>query len=325
MVQTFVAVSRVFAASALILTAGSTGAQQTYPGRPIRLITPFPPGSSSSTIVVRLIGQKLTESWGQQVIVDSRPGGNAVIAGDALVKSPPDGHTVLLVTGSHAVNPLLITNLPYDTVKDFAPVATLASTGYVLVLTPSVPANNLNEFIALAKSKPGQLNYASSGAIQQLVSELFNIIAGVKLQHIPYKGGAQIIPDLMSGQVQIYFGTPSGAIPQIRSGKLKAIAITGESRLHALPQVVTFAEAGLPGYDAKNWFGILAPAGTPKAIVDKLSGELAKFLADSGFREKLTSQGLDPFASSPDQFAALIKADLEKYARIVKAANIRME
>ncbi len=321
----FNAVVRIVAV-VLMAIAGSAAAQQEYPNKPIRIIVPFAPGGNTS-MLARLVGQKLAESWGQQVIVDNRPGGNTIIGTEALLKAPPDGYTMLLVTSSHAINPLLMPNLPYDAVKDFAPVATLASSEYVLVVHPSLSANNLQQFIALAKSRPGELNYstAGSGGGQQLASELFNILAGVRIQGIPYKGGGAAVTDLLGGQVQLSFQNTPAVVSHINAGKLKGIAITGEKRFVGLPQVPTFTQAGLPGFDVKNWFALLARSGTPKETVDKLSSDIARALRSPDIKDKLASQGLDPFISTPEQFAALMKAEMVKYANVIKAANIKME
>ena len=321
----FNAVVRIVAV-VLMAIAGSAAAQQEYPNKPIRIIVPFAPGGNTS-MLARLVGQKLAESWGQQVIVDNRPGGNTIIGTEALLKAPPDGYTMLLVTSSHAINPLLMPNLPYDAMKDFAPVATLASSEYVLVVHPSLSANNLQQFIALAKSRPGELNYstAGSGGVQQLASELFNILAGVRIQGIPYKGGGAAVTDLLGGQVQLSFQNTPAVVSHINAGKLKGIAITGEKRFVGLPQVPTFTQAGLPGFDVKNWFALLARSGTPKETVDKLSSDIARALRSPDIKDKLASQGLDPFISTPEQFAALMKAEMVKYANVIKAANIKME
>ena len=319
------AVVRILTVGVLIAFAGSAAAQQAYPNKPIRFIVPYAPGGGT-TIVARLIGQKLTESWGQQVLVDNRPGGNTIIGSEALVRSAPDGYTILLTANTHAINPNLLA-LPYDSIKDFAPVATVTSSELILVLHPSLPANNLQEFVALAKSKPGQLNYASSstGGTQHLAGELFDVMAGVRMQHVPYKGSGQALTDLVGGQVQLAFMSPINAIPHIKTGQLKAIAISGEARLWALPKVPTFTEAGLPGFEVRSWFGFLAPAGTPKEIIAKLSTEIARILALPDFKEKLASQGANPFISTPEQFAALIKADIAKFAKIIKNANIKLD
>jgi len=316
---------RVLVLGALFIMASSVPAQQDYPNKPMRILVPFPPGGAT-TILARIAGQKFTESWTEPVIVDNRPGANGIVGTEALVKSPPDGYTLLLVSSAHVINPIL-SPTSYDALKDVAAVATLAASESVLVINPSSPANTLQEFIALAKSKPGQLNYGSAGTgnVNHLNTELFCAMTGIKMQHIPYKGTGPALTDLMGGQVQSYLAPPTTVIALIKSGKLKAIAMSGETRLPALPQVPTYAEAGLPGFDPKLWFGILAPAGTPKAIVDKLSAEIAKFLATPDFKAQLDSQGLGPFYSTSDQFAALMKADMARYAKIIKSANIKLE
>ena len=320
------ALARILTAGALIALAGVAAAQPTYPNKALRLIVPFPPGGSTN-IVARIIGQKLNESLGQAVIVDNRGGGNTIIGTDALAKSAPDGYTLLFATSTVAIQPHLIANLPYDVFKDFAPVATLTKSEYILALHPSVPANNLQEFIALAKAKPGQLNYGTSGAggPQNLAGELFNILAGVKIVHIPYKGGGPAFIDLIAGQVQLAFNNSINVLPHVKTGKLKAIAISGETRASVLPQVPTFTEAGLPGFDVRNWFGILLPAGTPRPIIDKLSAEFGRILTMADVRDKLDSQGVDPFVSSPEKFAALIKADYVTYGKVIKTANIKID
>jgi len=319
------AMLRMVAFGLLLCIAGASIAQQTYPDRPIRFITPYAPGGSTD-ILARFLGQKMTESWRQQVIVDNRPGGNTIIGSEAMVKSPPDGYTILLVTSGHVINQHLLTT-PYDAIKDFAAVATVARGEFLLVVHPSVPANNLREFIALAKAKPGQLNYASSGAgsSTHLATEFFNIVADVKMQHIPYKGGGPALTDLLGGQVQVSFNVPIALLPHVKSGKLRAIAISGEARMAALPQVPTFAEAGLPSYEMSNWYGVLAPAATPKPIIDRLGAELSRILALPDSQTKLLAQGMNPFISTPEKFGALMKADLAKYGKIIKTANVKLE
>jgi tripartite-type tricarboxylate transporter receptor subunit TctC len=301
-------------------------AQAPYPTRPIRFISPFAPGGSTTTMA-RVIGQKLTESWGQQVIVDNRPGGNTIIGTQTLARSTPDGYTIIMTTNTHVINPSLIPKLPYDPIKDFAPVGTVYSSEFVLVINASVPANNLQELIALAKSRPGQLNYATTGAggSGHLANELMNILAGIKTQHIPYKGAGPALLDLVGGRVQIFINNPLTVIPHIKSGKVKAIAVTGEARVPALPQVPTFTEAGLPGLDVNPWFCVLAPAGTPKAIINKLSTEIARIVALPDVQEFLAQQGMKPFSSTPEQLATLMKTDMAKWAKVIKTANIKLE
>lgn len=312
--------------AALIALVDVAAAQQTYPNRPIRFIVPNAPGGSTS-VVARLVGEKLTASWGQQVIIDNRPGGNNIVAGEALQRSSADGQTILLVTAAHAINPLLHANKQYDAFLEFPAVATLVSTDYILVVNATLPVSTLKEFIALAKSKPGQLNGAVSnaGGIQHLALEMFNVLAGVKLQYVPYKGGGPGMIDLIAGQVQLAFNNSITVLPHIRSGKLRGIGIGGESRLAVLPQVPTFTEAGLPGYNVRNWFGVVVPPRTPSAIVDKLAAEIAKIQSLPDFKEKLAAQGVVPFVNGPGQFATHIKAESAKYDKLIKAANIKIE
>jgi len=324
--KAFNAVARMLTIGMLMAVAGAAAAQQAYPTKPIRFIVPFPPGGSTN-IAARIIGQKLNESLGQSVIVDNRGGGNTIIGTEAVAKAAPDGYTILLATSTLAIQPHLIADLPYDAFKDLAPVATLTKSEYILAVHPSVPANNLQEFIALAKSKPGQLNYGTSGAggPQNLAGELFNILAGVKIVHIPYKGGGPAFVDLVAGQVQCAFNNAINVLPHYKTGKLKALAISGETRSTAMPQVPTFTEGGLPGFDVRNWFGIVVPAGTPKPIIEKLSAEAAKIMAMSDVKEKFASQGVEPFYSNPERFAALMKSDYVTYGKVIKTANIKIE
>ena len=316
--------ARSLAAVVLMCTAGFATAQ-TYPSKPIRVIVPYAPGASTDNMA-RLFGQKMQEAWGQSVFNDYKPGGNTIIGSEALTKAAPDGYTILLVVNTHAINPLL-SKLPYDPVKDFAPITTIGLSEYMLAVHPSVPANTLKDLVAYAKAKNGQLNYSTSGAggLGHLSAELFNVLAGVKTQHIPFKGGAPSVQALVAGDVQLCFIHPLNVLGQIRAGKLKAIAISGKSRLASLPDMPTFAEAGMPALESTNWFGMLAPAGTPRDILNKLSVEMNRIQTLSDMREKLSVQGVDPFPGSPEQFAALIKSDMDKFAKIVKSANIKLE
>lgn len=308
----------------LVGLAGPLGAQPVYPNKPIRFIVPYAPGGATS-LLSRLVGQKLTESWGQPVVVDNRPGGMTVVSTEALLRSRPDGYTILMVSSSHILSALLLPTA-YD-VQNLAPVATLGRNRFILVVHPSVPAGNLQEFIALAKSKPGQLNYATagSGTVSHLAGETLNVMAGIKMQAIPYKGAGPALNDLLGGQVQLFITLPLNVLSHIGSGKLRPIAITGEARSTVLPQVPTFAEAGLPGYNMGLWYGISAPLGTPKEIISKLSGEIARILALPDIHEFLVKQGMEPFISTPEQLAALMKADAALYGKVVKAANLKSE
>jgi tripartite-type tricarboxylate transporter receptor subunit TctC len=290
------------------------------------MIVPYPPGGSVDP-VARLVSQKLTEMWKQQVIVDNRPGASTIIGTEAVAKAAPDGYTLLITASTHVSNALLFSNLPYDSVKDFAPVATLYKAEFVLVENPSVPANTLKEFIALAKSKPGQISYASAGPgnANHMAGELFSRMTGVQLLHVPYKGGGPLTNDLLSGQVQLYFAVPAAVLQHIQAGKLKALATTAETRLPLMPNVPTFAEAGLPGFGMRSWIGVLAPAATPPAVVEKISADIARILAMPDVKEKLESQGQIPFTMTPAQMATMMRDDSAEFARIIKAANIKIE
>ena len=323
--KSFNVVVRMVAASVLMTVAGPVAAQQDYPNKPIRLIVPFPPGGGTNT-AAHFVGQKLSKSWGQPVIVDNRGGGSTIIGADATAKSPPNGYTLMLTSSTHVITPLLLPT-PFDAIKDFAPVATVDSFQQLLALHPSIAADNLQEFIALVKARPAQLNYASSsnGSPNHLAAALFELLSGVKMQHVPYKGTGPALTDLLAGHIQVGFNVPIAFISHVQSGKLKAIAVSGESRLPALPQVPTFTQAGLAGFDVKSWHGILAPAGTPKEIIDKLSAEIGRIAALTETRDMLSSQGLDPFVSTPEEFAAVMKADTAKFAKVIRSANIKLE
>ena len=307
------------------LACGPALAQPNYPSKPIRWIVPFVPGGST-TIIARLLGQKLTESWGQQVVVDNRGGGNTIIGSEAMVRAAPDGYTVLQVTTTHVINPSLLTT-PYDAVRDFAPICTLVATETLMVVNLSIPATNLQELIALAKAKPGELNFGSSGSgtTNHLAGELFAIMAGIRMQHIPYKGAGPAVIDLMGGRIQMFMNNALPLTPFVKSGKIRGIAISGESRLKSLPDVPTFTQAGLPGYEVRSWQALLAPSRTPKPIIDKLSQEIGRILRLPDVADTLTTMGADPYVSTPQEVAALIKRDLPRYAKLIKSANIRLE
>lgn len=313
------------AASVLLGVSTAGLAQQDYPNKPIRILLPFPAGGSTDPIA-RLVGQKLSENLGQPVIVDNRPGANTIIGTEALTKAPADGHTLLFTASTHVINPLLMPNLPYDSVKDFQPVASLVRSEFVLVVHPSVPASTLKEFIALAKSKPGVLNYATSGNgnPNHLAGEHFSKVAGIQLTNIPYKGGGPAINDLVGGQVQAMFSVPTAVAAHIQAGKLRALAYTGDKPLPGL-SVPSFAEAGLPDFDMNSWNGVFVATGTPKPIVDRLSTEISNVLHTQEVKDMLAAQGQEPFYLDADQFAAMLEADRQKYAGIIKASDIKME
>lgn len=316
---------RLLATCLCMLFPFASAAQQEFPSKPVRFIVPYDPGGNT-TLLARLVGDKLSQAWGQQVLVDNRPGGNTVIGTEAMVRSPADGYTILLVTSTHVISPLLNAKLPYDSIKDFSPVASLARSDLILVANAGVKAGNLRELIALAKANPGELNAAAigTGGITHLASEYFNILADVKTQHVPYKGTGLAMTDLIAGQVQLFFAPPAAIIPFIKSGKLKGIAVTTDIRMTALPDVPTFAEAGLPAFELKSWYGVLAPANTPKRTIDKLSGDMAKALATPDINKNFLAQDMQPFISTPEQFGAMMIAETAKFARIIKSANIKV-
>jgi tripartite-type tricarboxylate transporter receptor subunit TctC len=300
---------------------------QEYPRKPIRLIVPFAPGGGNDT-VARAIAQSAGASLGQPVVVDNRAGAGGMLGAELAAKSPPDGYTLFLGgVGSHAVNPNLHARLPYDPVKDFAPITLIASAPSVLVVHPSVPARTLAEFTALAKASPGRLNYASNGngSSAQLAAVLYESMAGVRMVHVPYKGLAPALVDLLAGEVQAMFSSVVAIVPNIKSGRLRALAVTGKRRTALLPEVPTLDESGVPGYEAGSWYGILAPARTPQAIVAKLHEAIAGALAQSEVRERLASEGAEVIGSTPEAFAAHITAELARMGKLIREAGIRME
>ena len=302
-------------------------AQDTYPSKPIRLVLPQPPGGAVD-IVARQLAQRLAESMGQQVVVDNRPGANGIIAAELVAKAPADGYTLLLAVDTNlVVNPNLYRQLPYDPYRDFSPISVLAKVGLVLVAHPSVPANSVTELIALAKANPGKLNYASlgSGTQQHLGMELFKSIAGINITHIPYKGTAPAMADLLGGAVSIMFTGMPSALAQAKSGKLKLLAVTSPERSGLAPQLPTMVEAGVPGFELSAWFGLLAPANSPVRVIERLTQEVAKAVANREFRTNLQNQGLDPLGSTPEAMLALMKSDTEKWARVIRDSGAKVE
>jgi tripartite-type tricarboxylate transporter receptor subunit TctC len=315
------------ALAAVLALIAAGAAAQSYPTKPIRLVVPFPPGGTTD-ILAREVGQRLSASLGQTVVIDNRPGAGGNIGAELVAKSAPDGYTLLMCTVStHAINPNLYAKLPYDHVADFAPVILVASVPNVLEVTPSLPVNSVADLIKLAKEKPGQINFASSGSGTSihLSGELFKTMAGVDMTHVPYKGSAPALTDLIGGQVQVMFDNLPSSLPQIKAGKLRAIAVTSAQRAPALPNVPTIAESGLPGFEATSWFGVVAPAGTPPAIVARLNADMNQWLQTPEAREKLLAQGAAAAGGSPEQFAAYIRAETEKWAKVVKASGAKVD
>jgi len=298
-----------------------------YPTKPIRLVVPFPPGGATD-ILAREVAKHLTDAWGQSVVVDNRPGAGGNIGSELVARSAPDGYTLEMGTvGTHAINASLYSKMPYDHVKDFVPVILVAGVPNVLEVNPSVPVNSVQELIAYAKANPGKLNFASSGSGTSihLSGELFKVMAGVQMTHVPYKGSAPALSDLLGGQVQLMFDNLPPSLPQIKAGKLRALAVTSSTRAPALPDVPTVAEAGLPGFEASSWFGVLAPAGTPPAIVAKLNAEIAKWLTTPEAKEKLANVGANIASGTPEDFARHIQAETAKWAKVVKESGAKVD
>ena len=316
-----------WALGALLAAFASAALAQAYPNKPIRVVVPFPAGGTTD-ILARAVGQKLTESLGVAVVVDNRPGAAGNIGADIVAKSAPDGYTLLMGTvGTHAINASLYAKMPYDHVKDFSPVILVAGVPNVLVVNPSLPVNSVADLIKLAKAKPGQINFASSGSGTSihLSGELFKTMAGVDVTHIPYKGSAPALADLIGGQVQLMFDNLPSALPQIKGGKLRAIAVTSLTRAPALPDLPTMSESGLPGFESSSWFGLLAPAGTPQPIITRLNAEVNKWLQTPEARDHLLAQGAFAAGGSPAQFAAHIRAETDKWAKVVKASGAKVD
>jgi len=318
----------LLAALFLVTLAGTLPAcAQEYPRKAIRLIVPFAPGGGNDT-VARAISQSAGASLGQPVVVDNRAGAGGILGAELAAKSPADGYTLFLGgVGSHAVNPNLHAKLPYDPVKDFAPITLIASAPSVLVVNPSLPARTLAEFTALAKASPGRINYASNGngSSAQLAAVLYESMAGVQMVHVPYKGLAPALVDLLAGEVQAMFSSVVAIVPSIKAGRLRALAVTGKRRAALLPEVPTLDESGVPGYEAGSWYGILAPAGTPQAVVAKLHEAIVRALAQPEVRERLVSEGAEVIGSTPEAFAAHITAELARMGKLIRDAGIRME
>ena len=314
-------------ALAIAMTAGTTfSVAQPYPNKAVKIIVPFPPAGATD-VVTRFLGQKLGEKWSQSVVIENRPGAGGSIGSDLVAKAPHDGYTLLMATSStHSIGPSL-SKLPYDPIKYFAPIIHVADVPNVLVVSPTLPVKDMKELIELAKSKPGQLNFASSGngTIVHLNAELFKMIAGIDVQHIPYKGTALATPDLASGQVAMMFDSLASVMPNIRSGRAKPLAVNARGRSPLLPDVPTLAEAGMPAFDRYTWFGMFAPAGTPKEIVAKVRDDVTALLRAPDLLEKFASVGAEPTGGTSEAFVARILADTAKWAQVIKTAKVKIE
>lgn len=317
------------ACTAAVMSIGATlpaSAQQSFPSRPIRFIVPFPPGGSTDPMA-RLAATRLSERFPHSVVVDNRPGGNTIIGTEAVARATPDGYTILLASSSLINTPSLIPKLPYDVKKDFTGVATIATSRFVLVVPPTSPAKSMQELIALAKAKPNQLSYASSGigTNTHLSGALFSLLTGTQINHIPYKGSGTLQADLMAGRVDLSFQVPISVISHIRAGKQRPLAMSGDTRLAALPEVPTFIESGLPNFIIAGWFGIVAPAAAPRAAIDRISKEMASILTQPDVIDYLAKQGSEPLISTPEQTTKRLHDDIARNAKIIKDAGIKME
>ena len=320
------ALLKLFAACVLAACAFTVSAQP-YPSKPLRFVVPFPPGGSTDLLARRLC-ERLQASMGQPCVVENKPGAGGAVGSEFVAKAAPDGYTLLLgVTGSHGISVSLNPKLPYHPIKDFAPISMLVSTSLVLVVGPQFPANTLAEYVTYAKGRPEQVTHSSpgNGTSMHLTGEMFNLASGTKLVHVPYKGSAGAVNDLMGGQVQSMFGDFLVVYPQVKGGKIKALAITSAKRHPMLPDVPTIAESGYPGFEALSWQGLFVPAGTPADIVAKLNAETLKALTAEDFRDAFAKQGFTVAGSSPAEFRAFIEAEIPKWARIIKAGNVTLQ
>ena len=315
------------AAVALALLAAAPAHAQTFPSKPIRMVVHFPAGGPTD-LVARLLGQKMSETWGQQVLVDNRPGAGGVVGVDTVVRSAPDGYSLLFATsGSMSITPAIGRKVPYNVFTDLAPISLVVINPQILVLHPSVPASNVRELIKLAKAKPGQINYASVGvgSPQHLGGEMLKSMTGIDMVHIPYKGTAPAVTDLLAGQVSLMFNSMPSVLPHVRAGRLKAIAVSTSRRSAAVPDIPTVAEAGVPGFNYATWYGLFAPAATPKDVIAKLNAETVRIMNDKAVAQRLLHDGAEPAAGTPEQLAQYQRAEYEQWKKTIAAANLRIE
>jgi tripartite-type tricarboxylate transporter receptor subunit TctC len=317
-------IGRILAACSAALVLSLPAHAQSWPQKPVHIIVPFAAGGPAD-LYARVVGEKLQAVLGQSFVVENRPGGGALPGTDAVAKSAPDGYTLLMMSNTHTVNESLFQDKPYQLLRDLAPVAPVNYSDLVMVVHPSVPANTLAEFVALAKSKPGTLNYASSGpgTPYHMAGELFKAMAGVDIVHVPYKGSSGARTDILGGQVQMMFDAITTMAPNVRAGKLKALGTSGRQRSGVLPDVPTISEAGVPGYDAVIWLGIMAPSGTPKAIVERLNAEITRAVNSPEMKQAWQQQGAVPMSMSPEEFGRFLREDIEKWARVVKLSGAK--
>ncbi len=315
---------KIILAIALALQAALAAAADVYPSRPIRLVVPTGAGGNTDTFA-RIVADKLKGSLGQQVIVDNRSGASGIVGTDIVAKAAPDGYTLLMVFPSHPVNPSLYPDLPYDTLKDFAPITMVTSVTQVLVVNPRVPVHSVKDLIAQAKEKPGEFNHGvvARGSLGDLSAEVFSMMTGAKLTQIAYKGAPQVMTALIGGELQVYFSAPVVAIPQMKAGRVRALGVSTKKRLAVIPDVPTIAEAGVPGYEVVGWNGILAPAKTPRAIVERLNADIVKVIRTPEVEADILAQGIEPIGNSPEEFGRIIRADVERWGKILKGTKTK--
>jgi len=311
-------------AIALLLFAAHAAAADVYPNRPIRLVVPTGAGGNTDTFA-RIVADKLKGPLGQQIIVDNRSGASGIVGSDIVAKAVPDGYTLLMVFPSHPVNPSLYSDLPYDTLKDFAPVTMVTSVTQVLVVNPKLPIHTVKDLIAQAKEKPGHFNHGvvARGSLGDLSAEVFSMMTGAKLTQIAYKGAPQVMTALIGGELQVYFSAPVVAIPQMKAGRVRALGVSTKKRLAVIPDVPTIAEAGVPGYEVVGWNGILAPAKTPRAIIERLNADIVKVIRTPEVEADILAQGIEPIGNTPEEFGRIIRADVERWGKILKGAKTK--
>ena len=311
-------------AIALLLFAAHAAAADVYPNRPIRLVVPTGAGGNTDTFA-RIVADKLKGPLGQQIIVDNRSGASGIVGSDIVAKAVPDGYTLLMVFPSHPVNPSLYSDLPYDTLKDFAPVTMVTSVTQVLVVNPKLPIHTVKDLIAQAKEKPGHFNHGvvARGSLGDLSAEVFSMMTGAKLTQIAYKGAPQVMTALIGGELQVYFSAPVVAIPQMKAGRVRALGVSTKKRLSVIPDVPTIAEAGVPGYEVVGWNGILAPAKTPRAIIERLNADIVKVIRTPEVEADILAQGIEPIGNTPEEFGRIIRADVERWGKILKGAKTK--
>jgi tripartite-type tricarboxylate transporter receptor subunit TctC len=317
---------RIAALACLAALAGAAAHAQQYPSKPVRLVVGYPPGGAVDAIA-RVLAQPLGQAFGQQFVIENRGGASGIIGADVTAKSPPDGYTLIVLSGTHTVNPSLYKKLPYDTERDFAAISMLASSAYILVVHPSLPVKSVRELIAFAKKNRGQINYASSGnaGMPHLSGELFKVKSGIEMTHIPYKGSAAVTTAVLSGEVPIMFSNLISTMPQVQAGRFRALGVTGLARIAAAPDVPTIAEAGLPGYEVVGWYGFMAPANTPAEIINRLSAQTAKALQAPEVLKRFANEGIDAVGSTPEAFAKVIREDIVKWGEVVRQSGAKVD